>query len=469
MKYISTRGYKGKTGKGATFAEVTLDGLAPDGGLYVPESVPLFDAATLKKWAQLSYQDLAFEIMHPFVGGCVPAGKLKELIKKAYSTFDVPEITPLTELTPRHHVLELYHGPTLAFKDVALQFLGLLLDFLLEKQHRTLTVLGATSGDTGPAAIEGLKGREHIQIFMLYPHGRVSDFQRRQMTTVNAKNVHPIAIDGTFDDCQKLVKTLFNDKDFRQRQHLTAINSISWARLLPQMVYYFYAWGRLQKPLVFSVPTGNFGDVFAGYMAQKCGLPIEKLIIANNQNDILTRFVYNNDYSLKPVHASQSPSIDISVASNFERYLFDVYNRNSTLLRHHMEQFAQTGVLPKLPTELHQQVQHTFAAFAVSEAQTRQTMATYWAKYQQLFDPHTAVGLFAAEKYAEQNAGAHVVTLATAHPAKFAESVEKATGQTPNVPEALSPVLQGKERTTRLECDVEALKRHMLEIKAVIE
>jgi len=458
MKYISTRGYRGKTGKGATFAEVTLDGLAPDGGLYVPESTPHFDALALDTFSSLSYQEIAFEIMHPFVGADVPEAKLKELIQKAYGTFDTSDVTPLVPLAPHHHVLELYHGPTLAFKDVALQFLGLLLDFLLEKQHRKLTVLGATSGDTGPAAIEGLKGRKHVQIFMLYPHGRVSDFQRKQMTTVNAKNVHAIAIDGTFDDCQHLVKTLFNDAEFRQKQALTAINSISWARLLPQMVYYFYAYSRLRKPLTFVVPTGNFGDIFAGYMAQKCGLPVEKLVIANNQNDILTRFVNQNDYSVAGVYPTQSPSIDISVASNFERYLFDLLGQDPEQLKHFMHTFDTTKALPKLPETLHQKVRRTFAAYSVNEAQTTQTIATYWQHTQRLFDPHTAVGLYAAGQCLAENAQSHVVTLSTAHPAKFAESVRNATGQTPKVPEALQPMTQKPEQCTRLKNDAAALK-----------
>ena len=443
MRYISTRGYLGASGEGATFAEVTLDGLAPDGGLYVPQDPPFFDAHTLEKFARLSYQELAFEVMYPFVSEDLPAQTLQTLIQKAYSGFDHAEVTPLANLQENHHLLELYHGPTLAFKDVALQFLGLLLDTLLEQpEHQRsgpLTVLGATSGDTGPAAIEGLKGRDHVRIFMLYPHGRVSDFQRRQMTTVTAANVHPIAIEGTFDDCQHLVKSLFYDADFRTEQNLTAINSISWARLLPQMVYYFYAYGQLQRrglktPPTFVVPTGNFGDIFAGYMAQKCGLPIEKLVIANNQNDILTRFVHHNDYSLAPVAPSQSPSIDISVASNFERYLFDILDQDHSTLKHFMQQFAEHKTLPKLAAQKFTQVQNTFAAYAVSEADTTATIARYHEGHHRLVDPHTAVGLFAAEAYLAQNPEANVVTLATAHPAKFANAVYKATKLSPEVP-----------------------------------
>lgn len=471
MKYISTRGYLGKSGEGATFAEVTLDGLAPDGGLYVPLAHPYFDIHTLDKFIHLSYQELAFEVIYPFVAEDLSAETLKTLIQKAYSTFDHAEVTPLSNLTENHHLLELYHGPTLAFKDVALQFLGLLLDEILEKpEHKTtgpLTVLGATSGDTGPAAIEGLKGRDNLRIFMLYPQGRVSDFQRRQMTTVTAANVYPIAIEGTFDDCQHLVKGLFYDAAFRAEHHLTAINSISWARLLPQMVYYFYAYAQLQKrglkaPPTFVVPTGNFGDIFAGYMAQKCGLPVAKFVIANNQNDILTRFVENNDYSVAGVSPSQSPSIDISVASNFERYLFDVLGQDHETLKYFMQQFAEHKILPKLDSDKFAQVQQTFAAYAVSEADTTATIARYYTNHHRLMDPHTAVGLFAADKYLAQNPEATVITLATAHAAKFPNAVYRATQIRPDVPQALQHVLADKEKSAQLPCDAYQLMDYIL-------
>tara|TARA_Y100000780_G_scaffold211112_2_gene209915 strand:- start:106365 stop:107786 length:1422 start_codon:yes stop_codon:yes gene_type:complete len=470
MRYVSTRGYAGQSGEGATFAEVTLDGLAPDGGLYVPLAHPYFDTHTLDKFTRLSYQELAFEVMYPFVGEDLSAETLKKLIQKAYSTFDHAEVAPLSNLTENHHLLELYHGPTLAFKDVALQFLGLLLDELLEQRadgHAAqLTVLGATSGDTGPAAIEGLKGRDHVRIFMLYPHGRVSDFQRRQMTTVKASNVYPIAIEGTFDDCQHLVKGLFHDAGFRAEQKLTAINSISWARLLPQMVYYFYAYAQLQKrglksPPTFVVPTGNFGDIFAGYMAQKCGLPVAKFVIANNQNDILTRFVHHNDYSVAHVEPSQSPSIDISVASNFERYLFDILGQDHEQLRYFMQNFAEHKILPKLDGDKFMQVQQTFTAYAVTEDQTTATIARYHTDHNRLMDPHTAVGLFAADKYLADNPEANVVTLATAHAAKFPDAVYKATKVSPEVPQALKHVLVDEEKSAQLACDEITLKDYI--------
>ena len=456
MKYFSTRGYDGKDSKGVGFNAAMLDGLAPDGGLYLPQNYPRFDLSQLKG---KNFLEVAEVVMAPFVAPDISAEELRGLIAKAYNNFDHPDITPFKNLADNHTLLELYHGPTLAFKDIALQLLGPLLDHALAKKHQNLTVLGATSGDTGPAAIEGMKGRDHIRTFMLFPHGRVSDVQRRQMTAVGGENVHPIAVEGTFDDCQKLVKTLFAEDELRGRHNLTAINSISWARLLPQMVYYFYIWGQLQKPLAFSVPTGNFGDVFAGYVAKKCGLPVQKLIVATNSNDILARFVNSGDYSLQGVHATQSPSMDISVASNFERYLFELTGRGPDALSLLMSTFAQTGTLPEMTKEQMATVRHDFAAVAADEAQTTATIKQVYEQINTLLDPHSAVGVFAAWQYLKKNPESHVVTLATAHPAKFADAVRAATGQTPALPERLAYIMEAEERFETIPADADALKK----------
>ncbi len=462
MRYISTRGYMGDDGQGVGFIDAMLDGLAPDGGLYLPQTYPTFTAQDLDRFANLSFVELAEEIILPFVAPDLNREQLRALLKKAYSTFSIPEITPLKKLDEDNYLLELFHGPTLAFKDVALQLLGGLLDFALADKNKQVTVLGATSGDTGPAAIEGLKGVNNSRIFMLFPHNRVSHVQRKQMTTTGAANVYPIAIDGTFDDCQKLVKELFNDKKFKEQQNLTAVNSISWARLLPQMVYYFHAWGRLnKKPLAFSVPTGNFGDVFAGFAAQKCGLPIEKLIIANNDNDIVTRFVSNGDYSIKDVIATQSPSIDISIASNFERYLFEVMGRDSAALRQTMDSFANSGKLPTLSKPQMAQVRNTFAAFSANETEITATIKAAWQGHGILLDPHTAVGLYATREY-QKTTDALVVTLATAHPAKFPDAVEKATNQRPDLPLELRHILAATEDSSLVDNSAEQLKNFIL-------
>ena len=458
-EHTSTRSHNGTPGNGAGFYQVLLAGLAADGGLYLPGEWPQIP---LEKLPGKSFAEIAEVVMAPFVAPEISRKNLRRLIATAYAGFDHPEVTPLRQYKPGHHILELFHGPTLAFKDIALQLLGLLLDEALVESsagtQRNLTVLGATSGDTGPAAIEGMKGRSHIRTVMLYPKGRVSKVQRRQMTTVRADNVHPIAVEGTFDDCQKMVKALFHDSTCRQRYNLTAINSISWARLLPQMVYYFYAWSRLEKPLVFSVPTGNFGDVFAGYMAKRCGLPIKKLIVASNSNDILPRFINNGDYSLQGVHATQSPSMDISVASNFERYLFEVLGRDAAALREMMHTFEDTGRLPPLTPEQMATVRHDFAATKADETDTRNCIKKAWQQQHILLDPHTAVGLHAAEEHLKIHREDPVVTLATAHPAKFGDAVKTATGQTPELPERLAHIMDAEEQFETIPADVGALK-----------
>ncbi len=319
MRYISTRGGV----EPVSFSQAVMMGLATDGGLLLPETIPQVDPDTLSRWAGLSFQELAVEVMLPYVGDDLTRTELTDLVQRSYSTFQHPEVTPVVEAGGRR-ILELFHGPTAAFKDVALQFLGNLFEFLLERSGGRLNIVGATSGDTGSAAIYGVRGKARINIFILHPLGRVSPIQERQMTTVLDDNVHNIAIRGTFDDGQRIVKSLFNDLDFKQEYHLGAVNSINWARVLAQVVYYFYAWGRMSagdtsKAASFSVPTGNFGDIFAGFVAKRMGLPVDRLILATNRNDILTRFVASGEYRLADVHPTLAPSMDIAVASNFER------------------------------------------------------------------------------------------------------------------------------------------------------
>ncbi len=451
MKYISTRGGIAPQ----SFSNVVLEGLARDGGLYLPETTPDF-SKKLDSLKGLNYQDLAVEIFTPFVEDCIGKEDLKTLVYKSYESFTDKSITPLVQTTGAH-VLELFHGPTFAFKDLALQFLGNLFEFFLSKEGRKLNILGATSGDTGSAAIYGVRGKAGIDIFMLHPEGRVSPVQERQMTTVTDTNVHNIAVKGTFDDCQALVKSCFNDLDFRDQYQLGAVNSINWARVLAQISYYFFAYFRFTeqnpgKTPRFSVPTGNFGDIFAGYMAQSMGLPMGKLILATNSNDILSRAVINGDYSTKDVTATYSPSMDIQLASNFERYLFFLLGRDGKELSSRMEAFGKTGVLP-LSAEEKAKIKLDFEGCAVSEDETIATIKAH-QETGYLLDPHSAIGVKAAENLKAENP----ICLATAHPAKFVDAVLKATGAEPPKPEAIA-ALSGKEtRLVKAEATVSAIQ-----------
>ena len=431
MNYVSTRGGCAPL----LFTETILTGLARDGGLFLPETIPDV-SAKLASWRKLPYQDLAFEIMSLFATD-IPKDTLRELIRKSYSAFRHPEVTPVVKVGDIH-VMELFHGPTLAFKDVALQFLGNLFEYILAKTQGEMNIVAATSGDTGSAAIYGVRGRERIRIFVMHPHGRVSPVQEKQMTTVLDMNVRNLAIEGTFDDAQNIVKELFNDLAFRDANKLGAVNSINWARVLAQVVYYFYAAFRVQEKtgaqqVSFSVPTGNFGDIFAGYVACRMGLPIAKLVLATNENDILARYFNTGVYSLGDVSPTLSPSMDIQVASNFERYLYYLAadkaqgpsgqsKSAATILKEWMSEFKQTGAL-KTGVKDH-------ACFAAGRGDTAMTLATikkYWEQYQYLLDPHTAVGVAVAEE--KRAAGVPMICLATAHPAKFSEAIIRATGQ----------------------------------------
>ena len=421
MKFISTRGNV----NGIGFIDTVLMGLASDGGLLIPEKIPQIPADKLQAMSQLTYQELAYEIFSYYVDGEIPNNELKELVEKSYGTFRHPEVTPVKKLKDNMYVLELFHGPTFAFKDIALQFLGNLYSYVSKKTGETINILGATSGDTGASAIEGVRGKEGIRICILHPHGRVSKVQELQMTTVHDESVLNLAINGTFDDGQRIIKELFADLDFKDKYHLRAINSINFVRILAQTVYYFYAYFQVTKEadtksVNFSVPTGNFGDIFAGYLAKKMGLPVGKLIVATNENNILERFINEGVYEPSEFHSTYSPSMDIQVASNFERYLYYLLDENPSTVSALMDQFKSEGKIVVNEEQL-RQVQSDFAAYGVAGEECLQTIRKYNAETSYLLDPHTSCGVAAYENC--NDASEVCVTLATAHPAKFNESI----------------------------------------------
>ena len=462
MRYVSTRGGVAPIG----FAEAVMMGLATDGGLLVPSSPPRLDDETLRAWAGLRFQDLALEVMTPFVGDAIPRDDLADLIERSYATFSHPEVTPVVRLGDQW-LLELFHGPTAAFKDVALQFLGNLFEYLLERDGGRLNIVGATSGDTGSAAIAGVRGKARIQIFILFPDGRVSPIQERQMTTVLDPNVHTIAISGTFDDGQRIVKQLFGDLEFKRELSLGAVNSINWARILAQMVYYFFAWGRVTggdpcHQVSFAVPTGNFGDIFAGYLAKRMGLPVERLIIATNRNDILSRFVHTGVYAAGEVYPTLSPAMDIQIASNFERYLYYLVDQDPALVASLLEGMSRDGRLEVASHRL-ARAQADFAAVAVSDEATLAQIRETFAQEGYILDPHTATGVRAAQGRGD------VICLATAHPAKFAEAVTQAIGREAPPPPALQGLLEKETRCARLEASAAAVRAHILATLAQVD
>jgi threonine synthase len=455
MEYISTRG----SAPALDFAGATLAGLASDGGLYVPSAWPRFTEAEIAAMAGLPYAELAARVMQPFVGDCLSSERLLELCQTAYGRFAHKAVTPLKQIDEQQWLLELFHGPTLAFKDVALQLLGLLFEEFLARGDENLTIVGATSGDTGSAAIDAVAGRAKIDIFMLHPKGRVSDVQRRQMTTVLAPNVHNIALDGaTFDDAQAMVKRVFNDTAMTSRFNIGAVNSINWARLMAQVVYYFAAalqLGAPQRKVAFSVPTGNFGDVFAGYVAAQMGLPIARLIVATNVNDILHRALTHGDYSQGTVTPTAAPSMDIQVSSNFERLLFDLGGRDGKALAAQMAGFESSKAMQLTNA----QREGAAALFSSGRADAGDmAQAIRWASDAcgELIDPHTACGIHAA-RTAGLPRDVPVVTLATAHPAKFRDAVERATGQRPSLPSRIGDLFQREERCADLPDDYAAV------------
>jgi threonine synthase len=464
MQYISTRGGISPI----PFTEAVMMGLAEDGGLLLPRTIPRIGSETYASWQDLSYPELAFEVMSRFIDD-IPNSDLRDLINRSYATFDHAEVTPLIHQGTLH-ILELFHGPTFAFKDVALQFLGNLFEYLLKKNDAVMNIIGATSGDTGSAAIYGVRGKEKINIFILHPHKRVSPVQEQQMTTVTDANVFNIAIRGTFDDGQAIVKAIFNDIDFKKKYNLGAINSINWARVLAQVVYYVHSCLHINrheqdKAVDFAVPTGNFGDIFAGYIAKRM-LPegtIRKLLLASNTNDILTRFVAHGDYSLGEVVATSSPSMDIQAASNFERYLYYLMDENPVRTKDAMLHFAETGKLDL--SSSCDQIRRDFVATAASEQEVLDTIQLFYKEHGYILDPHTAVGVHAA--LIHQQKGIPIICLSTAHPAKFGETVEKAIGVPLALPKAIADLADKKARCELMDADrnliQEFIRQHALQ------
>ena len=461
MRFVSTRGGVGPK----SFEDGILTGLAPDGGLFVPEQIPQFTQQEIASWAGLSYQDLALKVMTPFVADAMPEKDLKKLIDDSYSTFRHSGIAPLVQTGHNEWIMELFHGPTLAFKDFALQFLGNLLDYTLEKRNQKVVIMGATSGDTGSAAIEGCRRCSNIDIFILHPHNRVSDVQRRQMTTVMADNIHNIALHGNFDDCQNMVKASFADQSFLpDGRQLVAVNSINWARIMAQIVYYFWAALSLGGParkVSFSVPTGNFGDIFAGYLAHKMGLPIEQLVIATNQNDILHRCISDNDHSTRPLEQSLAPSMDIMISSNFERLLFDLYDRDGAAIAGLMAD-AKAGHMDLSDSAL-TQARELFSSYRCDDEGMVGIIRDTYADCDYLLDPHTAIGLEAARQ-CRSNVETPMITLATAHPAKFPDAVKQAGyPQDPELPPHMANLFEREEQFTVLDNDQDAVQQFIAE------
>jgi threonine synthase len=454
MRYVSTRG--GATGRG--FADVLLAGLAEDGGLFMPAAWPAFDSAAIARFAGRPYPAVALDVVRPFVGGEIDDAALGRIIDATYAGFAHPAVAPLVQLAPNLWALELFHGPTLAFKDIAMQLVARLMDHVLRARGRRATIVGATSGDTGAAAIEAFRDRDNADVFILYPEGRISPVQRRQMTTTGAANVHAVAVRGTFDDCQALVKALFADSSFRERTGLAGINSINFARILGQVVYYFtaaVALGAPARPVSFTVPTGNFGDIFAGYAAKRMGLPIARLVIASNVNDILTRTLATGEYRLGPVSATSSPSMDIQVSSNFERLLYEVHDRDGARVGALMAGLARSGRFA-LSADARRRIAADFIAGRADETETAAEMRDTYRTTGWLPDPHTAVGLAVARR---SLAAEPMLALATAHPGKFGAAVKNALGFEPALPARLAGILDKPERLTTLDNDVKAIEK----------
>jgi len=454
MQFVSTRGQAPVLG----FSDAVLAGLASDGGLYVPQTWPQISADEIASFAGKPYADVAYAIISRFVGDEIAPAKLKAILNESYAVFRHPSVTPLVELEPNHFVLELFHGPTLAFKDVAMQFLSRVMDHILLERSLKATIVGATSGDTGSAAIEAFRGRDTTDIFILHPQGRTSVVQRRQMTTVLDPNVHNIAVDGTFDDCQNIVKAMFNNHKFRDRVRLSGVNSINWGRIVAQIVYYFTAavsLGSAHRKVSFTVPTGNFGDVFAGYCAKAMGLPIEKLIIATNANDILRRTIDTGRYEMNGVATTISPSMDIQISSNFERLLFESAGRDASAVLRMMDGLKQSGGFA-VPDNALAAIRRDFAAGTAGEAETKATISMTLKAAGYLLDPHTAVGVSVARHQA--HGATPMITLGTAHPAKFPAAVHEATGFEPSLPTWLADLHAREERFSVLANDQSAVE-----------
>jgi threonine synthase len=453
MKYISTRGQAPEL----TFEEAMLTGLARDGGLYVPAEWPTLSQEQIAGFAGKRYEDVAFEVMKPFVGDTFTDAEFREIIGKAYASFQHDARCPVVQLDANHYLLELFHGPTLAFKDVAMQLIGQMFEVALKRSGKRVTIVGATSGDTGSAAIEAFRGLDAVDVFIMYPHGRVSEVQRRQMTTPVEDNVHALAVDGDFDTCQALLKDMFNDFDFRDEVKLAGVNSINWARVLAQVVYYFtsaVSLGAPERKVSFSVPTGNFGDVFAGYVAKRMGLPIERLVIATNQNDILHRTLQSGDHAKTGVVPSISPSMDIQVSSNYERLVFDLYDREGDAVSQLFEALKDVGSF-KLSQGALSRMADEFDSGRVSEDETSEAIADFHKRTGEVLCPHSAIGAKISD---EMQSDVAMITLATAHPAKFPAAVEAACGVNPPLPPHMADLFERGERVTRVSGDLAAVE-----------
>ena len=453
--FHSTRGLAPE----ADIRTVALAGLAPDGGLYLPKIWPHFSAEEIAAMRGLSYQEIAFRVLQPFMQSAVPDEVLREIIVKSYAGFTAPEITPLRKIDDTLQVLELFHGQTLAFKDIALQFLGNIFEYFLQDSNKRMTIIGATSGDTGSAAIAALAGRRNIDVYILYPEKGPSEIQRKQMTCVDALNVHALAVKGSFDDCQSIVKEMFADEKLREAWNLSTVNSINMIRILAQIVYYFFAASRMTSPPSFVVPTGNFGDVYAGYAAMQCGLPIARLVVASNSNDILTRFFATGRMTPEPVQGTLSPSMDIQISSNFERLLFDLCGQDAATLRGLMQDLKNKGGFSVSPAQW-EQTKKIFSAGRATDAETLATIADVYKKHGYVLDPHTAVGVKVAQDLTAQ-LPQPVICLATAHPAKFPDTVHRAINQTPPVPPKTAALISQPERTFLLPADKQSIVAYM--------
>lgn len=456
MRYISTRG----SAPVLNFEEAMLTGLARDGGLYVPETIPQLGLSDIAAFEGLSYEAIAYRVMRPFVGDVFSDVEFGDIIERAYAGFGHAARAPLVQLDQGHFLLELFHGPTLAFKDFAMQLIGQMFQTALGRKGDRVTIVGATSGDTGSAAIEAFRGLDNVDVFILYPHGRISEVQRRQMTTPTESNVHALAMDGDFDDCQARLKDMFNDFDFRDGVQLAGVNSINWGRVLAQVVYYFssaVAVGAPHRPVSFTVPTGNFGDIFAGYIAKRMGLPIDKLVVATNQNDILHRCLGGQGYHKGNTVPSISPSMDIQVSSNFERALFDAYDRDGNAITQLMDELKAGGF--DVSQGAMQVLQSHYMSGRASEAETMAAIASTLTASGELLCPHSAVGVKVANEL--RQAGTPMITLATAHPAKFPDAVEKASGQHPPLPPRMADLYERSERVSRVPNDLAALTAHI--------
>ncbi|WP_282603402.1 threonine synthase [Paracoccus sp. PARArs4] len=454
MRYVSTRG----EAPSLDFEQAMLSGLARDGGLYLPETIPTIDG--LDRMDGLSYEEIAFRVIRPFTGDCFTDAELRGAIDRAYDRISHAARAPLVQLAPGHHLLELFHGPTLAFKDFAMQLIAQLFQIALKRSGQRITIVGATSGDTGSAAIEAFKGIDNVDVFIMYPHGRVSEVQRRQMTTPDAQNVHALALTGHFDDCQARLKDLFNDHDFRDTVGLAGVNSINWARVVAQIVYYFTAAASLgMRPTDFCVPTGNFGDIFAGSIARRMGLPVRRLIVATNQNDILHRALTTGEYRVGEVAPSISPSMDIQVSSNFERALYLAYDKDAGAIGQLMDELKAGGF--SISQGALETLRDEFLSGRVGEEETTAQIRATRDATGEILCPHSAIGVAVAERNIEP--GVPMVTLATAHPAKFPDAVENAIGERPGLPLHMAGLFDLPERVTRVENDVEALKSLILD------